>query len=335
MTVSDALLTVVFCAGAALSLAASYLLVSRLERVGARFGLTEAALGMLAALAADAPEITAAVTALISGDSRIGAGVVIGSNAFNLAALLGLAALVAGRIALHRRVIVMEGVVALWIAGVCVAVVVGALSAAAGLAIALAVFLPYLLLLATPHERLTRLGLPPAWSSWLASAIAEEEAELEPAIHPQRGRRRDSAEALLAVAVVVGASVAMERSASTLGARAAVPEIVIGGLVLACVTSLPNAVAAVYLARRGRGTATLSTATNSNALNVVAGLLLPGVILGLGGSSTPSTLIAVWYLGMTALAMVCAYAGRGLNRASGTLIIATYLSLAVVLVAVA
>ena len=48
-----------------------------------------------------------------------------------------------------------------------------------------------------------------------------------------------------------------------------VPPIVIGGLVLAAVTSLPNAVAAVYLARRGSGTAVLSTALNSNALNVL------------------------------------------------------------------
>ena len=44
---------------------------------------------------------------------------------------------------------------------------------------------------------------------------------------------------------------------------------------LAVVTSLPNAVSAVYLARRGRGAAVLSTALNSNAINVVGGLLIP------------------------------------------------------------
>ena len=57
----------------------------------------------------------------------------------------------------------------------------------------------------------------------------------------------------LAVLTVVAASIAMEKSASRLGARHHVPDIVVGGLVLAAVTSLPNAVAAVYLARRGRG----------------------------------------------------------------------------------
>jgi Ca2+/Na+ antiporter len=63
-----------FFAGALVSLATSWLLVSRLERVGERLGLSEALLGMVAALAADAPEVTAAVSAIASGEQRLGAG---------------------------------------------------------------------------------------------------------------------------------------------------------------------------------------------------------------------------------------------------------------------
>ncbi len=79
------------------------------------------------------------------------------------------------------------------------------------------------------------------------------------------------------------------------------PQIITGGVVLAAVTSLPNAVAAVYLAARGRGAAMLSTTLNSNTLNVTAGLLLPATIIGLGAPSVHSVLIAVWYLGLTAV----------------------------------
>ena len=143
--------------------------------------------------------------------------------------------------------------------------------------------------------------------SWLCEAITEEDLELEPAIHPRRGRARDSIVAATAVLIVVGASIAMELTASTLGARHAFPQIVIGGLILAAVTSLPNAVAAVYLAGRGRGAATLSTAMNSNAINVAVGLLLPATIVGLGAPSGQGTLIAVWYLGLTAFSLACAY----------------------------
>jgi cation:H+ antiporter len=323
-TVPDPLLIFVFLLGAAVSLVASWLLVSRLERIGARLGLSEALLGMLAALAADAPEITAAVTALIAHQSRIGAGVVLGSNVFNLAALLGLAAVVAGGIVLHRRVIALEGVVALWIAAVCLSVVLGVLSVVVGLALAVAVLVPYLAILGVRHERLRHIGLPAAWASWLEGAIVEVQDELLPAIHPRRGRARDYREAAIALLVVVGASIAMEQTASTLGMRAEIPQIVIGGLVLAAVTSLPNAVAAVYLAGRGRGAATLSTALNSNALNVIAGLLLPATVVGLGAASGQTTLVAAWYLGLTALALACAYAGRGLHRWSGAMIICAY-----------
>jgi len=134
----------------------------------------------------------------------------------------------------------------------------------------------------------------------------------------------DGIVAAIAVLVVVGASLAMEQAASKIGTRHAIPQIVVGGLILAGVTSLPNAVAAVYLSRRGRGTATLSTAMNSNAINVAAGLLLPATIVGLGGSSGQATLIAACSLGLTAFALGCAYTSHGLRRRHGALIILAY-----------
>jgi cation:H+ antiporter len=263
--VSDVLLAVVFVLAAAVSLATSWLLVTRLERIGARIGLSEALLGMLAALAADAPEITASVTALAGHHSRIGAGVVLGSNVFNLAALLGLGAVVAGEIRLHRRVIILEGTVAILIATICLAVVLGGPGPGVGLFAALAVLVPYLIVSGVSAKRLGTFGLPHAWVCWLSEAVAEEDQELEPAIHPPRATGLDVLVAVLATVVVVGASIAMELTASSLGPRHHVAEIVIGALVLASVTSLPNAVSALYLAVRGRGAATLSIALNSNA----------------------------------------------------------------------
>jgi cation:H+ antiporter len=335
LAASDPLLGAAFLIAAAISLAASWLLVTALERVGARVGLSEALLGMLAALAADTPEITAAVTALINHDPHIGAGVIIGSNVFNLAALIGLAGLVAGYVALHRRVIELAGAVALWIAVVTVAVAEAWCTPATGLVLVVAVMLPYLVVLGLGHERLARLPLPRPWTSWLGAAVTEEELELEVAIHPTRGRGRDAALTLLAVAVVVGASVAMEESASELGRRHAVPSIIVGALVLAGVTSLPNAVAGIYLAARGRAAATLSTALNSNAINVLAGLLIPTTLLGIGAPSSQTTFIAVAYLAMTALVLVASYLRAGLSRGAGAIIVAAYLGFAAVLIAIA
>jgi cation:H+ antiporter len=315
----------IFLAGAAISLGASYLLVTRLERIGERIGLSEALLGVVAALAGDAPEITSAVTALAMHQNKVGAGVVIGSNVFNLAALLGLGAVVAGSIALHRNVVLLGGVIGIWVAVVCLVTVLGLIPVAAGLVATLAALVPYIIVLGAGGERLRRFALTRRWESWLALAVSEEEQELSEVIHPRHGRGRDVATAAAMLVIVVVASVAMERAATELGTHFAIPEIVIGGVVLAAVTSLPNSVAAVYLAARGRGAAMLSTTLNSNALNVTAGLLVPATITGLGPPSAQSNLIAVWYLVLTVVALAFAYRDSGVRRASGALIIGAYL----------
>jgi cation:H+ antiporter len=322
---------IVFLLSAAASLAASWLLVSRLEALAGRAGLSEGMLGLVAALAADAPEITAAVSALVHHQTHVGAGVTLGSNVFNLAALLGLGAAVAGRIALHRKVIVLGGVVALWVAAVSVLVVTGLLSPEAGIGVVAVVFVPYVVVLAAEGWPDRLVPRPPAGlTRWLATAVAQEEAELEPALEPALhprpgGARADGAVAAAALTAVVLASTVMELTATTLGARLAVPDIVTGAIVLAAVTSLPNAVAAVYLANRGRGAAVLSTALNSNALNVIAGFLIPAAIIGLGPPSGPTTLVTAWYAGLTAAVLAAAYRGSGLRRGAGLAIITAYL----------
>jgi len=143
-------------------------------------------------------------------------------------------------------------------------------SAAAGLALALAVLVPYIIL---PELRPCSPGAPAgraALGRWLAVAVSQEEQELNEAHPPIVGRRRDVVVAGIALLLVVVASVAMERTRR--------PSVTLRRgrdchrrVVLAAVTSLPNAVAAVYLAMRGRGAAMLSTTLNSNALNVTPG----------------------------------------------------------------
>jgi cation:H+ antiporter len=227
--------------------------------------------------------------------------------------------------------VILEGAVGLWLALLSLAVVAGLVGPAVGLLLALLVFVPYAAYsVAHPVSR-ARLRLPGRLAAWLAGAVAEEEAELAVAIRPQRGDGRDAGVACVAVIVVIAASVVMEETATTLGADAGLAPIVVGGLVLAGVTSLPNAVAAVYLASRGRGTATLSEAFNSNALNVVIGLLVPGTVLGLVAPSRDATFVALSYLALTAGAVVLALQGRGLDRRAGSLIILGYIVFAVVI----
>lgn len=322
-----------FLVGALVSTAASALLVSRIERVGGRIGLSEALLGMVAALCADGPEITSSVTALRSGQHAVGVGVVLGSNLFNLAALLGLGALVAGRISFHRRVVVLEGAVALVMVAAAILVAGGVLPPGAALAGGAIVFAPYLALIGLPSlGPLARIGVPERWRSWLARAVREEEAELEPIPAGELRRQpKDLALALASLVAVIGASILMEHAAVRLGSHYGVSDAVTGTVTLAAVTSLPNAVAAIYLARRGRGAAVLSEAMNSNALNVLVGLLLVGTLAGLGPGGGAGLEAAWWYGGLTLASLAAIYAAKGIGRLTGGAIIGTYLLFVVLL----
>ena len=99
---------------------------------------------------------------------------------FNIASLLGLGALVAGRIALHPRVVVFAGAVALSTA-VCLAVVEGVIGPAAGLALTAVVLAAYVVLVGWGPALLRsgRLPLADRAESWLLEAVAEEELEME------------------------------------------------------------------------------------------------------------------------------------------------------------
>jgi cation:H+ antiporter len=170
---STAIAAVGFLAGAAASLATSWVLVTRIERIGARLGLSDAMLGLVAALAADTPEISSAVSALLQHQPSVGVGVVLGSNVFNLAALLGLGAVLAGGIALHRRVVALEGAIAIWVAMVALLTVLRVTTAAVGLPLVSVVLVPYVLLAGMRRpSRMGRLGTGPL-RRWLGDTLAE------------------------------------------------------------------------------------------------------------------------------------------------------------------
>jgi cation:H+ antiporter len=102
-----------FLVSLAVTLAAARLFARRLDRLGVRFGFPEALIGLLTALAADGPEISSALFALAKGANDVGVGVLVGSNGFNLAAMIGLSALLAGRVRPPREVVVLEGTIGL------------------------------------------------------------------------------------------------------------------------------------------------------------------------------------------------------------------------------
>src|SRR5947209_17214658 len=101
-----------FFGGLIVTVASSIVLARELDRIGERLGFSEALLGIVTALGADGPEISSAVAAIVSGHNDTGVGVVVGSNVFNIAALLGLSAVIAGAVRIHPHGLALVGAVA-------------------------------------------------------------------------------------------------------------------------------------------------------------------------------------------------------------------------------
>src|ERR671923_2800372 len=126
MSIGTALLVFLVCLSA--TLISSEVLVRGLTVLGTKLKWTDGFLGLLTALGADAPEISAAIAALFAGAADLGRGVVLGSNLFNLAMLLGLSAVLAGQVRMRRQGLTLDGTVALFTLLVVAALLLGLLA---------------------------------------------------------------------------------------------------------------------------------------------------------------------------------------------------------------
>lgn len=321
----------VFCVSVAASLAASLVFGRKLDEVSERLGASEGLHGILTALGADAPEISTAIAAVAASHGKLGVGVVIGSNVFNLAALLGLSAVVAGHVAIHRHGLLLNGGAALAVTGIAAALIFGAVGAVPATILLFAVLGPYVVLLSTRPARIARLVPAGSTQRFLVAAVSEEVEDLRTDESPPRASAADALALAASLAVIIAASVGMVHAATDLGRHWGVSDIVVGTLVLAALTSLPNVLTAVRLALHGRGAAVVSEALNSNSLNVLAGLALPALAVSFGAASGIESFSVWWLVGMTVLAVAVVYAGNGLGRFAGAGIVLLYVPFVIVI----
>jgi cation:H+ antiporter len=313
-----------FVASIALMLLASALFARRLDHVGLRLGLPEALLGLLTALAADAPEISSAISALVQHDHAVAVGVVVGSNAFNLAAMLGLSAVVAARVRARHETLELEAFVGLWLLAVMLAVVAGGLGATLGAGLVAAVAVPYVALLAAGPRLARRLPLGVAEARFVRRSFGERH-------RPQRSldSRREAmglvAILMLALGLIVAGSVGAVRAATDLAEAWSVPDTIVGVVVLAILTSLPNAWTGVRFGLQRRGSALLSETLNSNSINLVAGLGVPAALGSLATFSGLAIFDVAWLVAMTATALALFGRRGGAGRAAGAFLIVLYL----------
>jgi cation:H+ antiporter len=312
----------VFVVALVVTLGAATTFARRLDQLGARFGLSEVSIGLLTAIAADAPEISSALGALIKGAHDASVGVIVGSNTFNLAAMLGVSVLVAGCVQVSRRTLLLEGTVSLAVTAIVIGLLLGWLPVAPAVAL-IALFVgPYLVLVLGGYDLARRLRL-----GRLAKVVLERDAEI--GVHDQRqgaefATRQQLAMMAVDLVLILAGSFGMVQAALTLGDRWGVAPGLVGALILGPLTSLPNALTGIRLGLRGRGAALVTEALNSNSINLVAGVALPSMFVVLTARSGQEH-ADLALLGIAMLATIGLLAARGgMERRGATIIIALY-----------
>ena len=319
----------VFLACLIMTLVSSEVLVRGLTVLGTKLTLTEGFLGLLTALGADAPEIASAIAAMLAGAADLGRGVVLGSNIFNLAMLLGLSAVLAGQVRMRRQGLLLDGTVALFTLLVVSALLLGLLTPVLTLALLAIVLLPYVLLVGLHPRQVDHLPLPDGLARLLAVAASQ--------IHGEHKHQQETAGSWLPVLLVplsllaiVLASVWLVRAALALAQAWHLPHALAGGVILASLTSLPNAYTAAHLARRERGAAVVSATVNSNTINLVVGLALPALVIGMRSAASDVGVELGWLLGMTVIGLLLLLPAKGMTRVGGVGMIILYLLFVVV-----
>lgn len=261
------------------------------------------------------------MVAIAAGAGGVGVGVVVGSNLFNLAALLGLSALVAGGVRVRRGPLILDATVGLFVVAATVAILAGMISPIAGGLLISPVIAVYVVLLVVPRRSLRRFRP-------LAGGVPKNLYEVPVEVthdHPVARHGSWTPVALLpgALAGVVGGSFVMVHQALEARAFLHLSDGVLGTIVLAALTSLPNLWVALHFARTGRGTALFSSAMNSNTINLVGGLIVPALFAGTAAARA-SLPYFTWLAVLTLLASLAPLPRRRLSRTAGALIIAIY-----------
>jgi cation:H+ antiporter len=277
------------------------------ETVGRAAGLSSFIVGVvIVGFGTSLPELVASVLAVVRDASEIVMANVLGSNIANLGLVLGLGAVVAGRLRIHRR---LENIDLPLLAAATALVALMALDGrvvrleAALLMAALAAYVR----VCFRHEDGGGAPLPTAEG---------------PGPVPRRALRAGLVLVVSGAVIWLGAEGTV-RSVVEIAVRFAIPTETLAVTAVAIGTSLPEVAVTLMAARRGRLEMAVGNIVGSNVFNLLAVAGVAGLV---GPLVVPASLVVLalpTMAGITVVAMVM-LASRDVSRWEGAFLLVTY-----------
>lgn len=335
------LLIAVFVASLLIAVGAAGAFTRRLEIISDRLSFSPGLLSLLGALGANIPNYVASLAAAISGQVGVGVGIIVGSNIYNMAVILGLSAF-ASPVRRGMTLSHQEAQDARVVGGITLAIMV-----LAGLAAGVfswkvfpspshqAMLEAHIALLVL---NLLTLGL---FGALAAHALRRQrpESHLPPKSVAKQvdpvfsvsslsswGTRRVLGEMVVALCIALGGVMVMVQAGEAAALDLHLPSPILSLLILAVATSLPNTVVAFTLARTGRASASVEEVFSSNGVNAALGIALPLLFWsGIQEDRFLVTLDGPLMVILTCVALLLVFKRR-VSRAVGVLLVLVYVA---------
>jgi cation:H+ antiporter len=311
-------LTILFFVGGLIGLVlGAELLVRGASRLALSFGISPLVVGLtIVAFGTSAPEMAVSTGAVLSGQTDIAIGNVVGSNIFNVLFVLGAAALITPLV-VNIQLIRQEVPIMI---GASILLLVLGLDGKIGFldgAILLALLIAYTVFLIIQSRAETR------------SAQDQYATEIEPAAPGGWDARLPVQLLLIAVGLgllVLGSDWLV--TASTIFAKSlGVSDLVIGLTIVAAGTSMPEVATSLMAAIKGERDIAVGNAVGSSTFNILGCLGLSGLVSGDLGLIMPAAVLHfdIWVMIAVALACLPVFiTGREIARWEGGVFLLYY-----------
>ncbi len=305
----------IFAAGMAVLTFGAELLVKGSSRLAAAFGVSPLLVGLtLVAFGTSAPEMAVSVGAVLQDQPDLAIGNVVGSNVFNVLAILGLSALVAP-LAIDRQLIRWD-----------VPIMVGA---------SLLVWLMCSDQAVSRFEGGVLFGLLLVYIGWSIWKARSDPTRVSEAVGdtPPRRPLRDGLLIIAGLALLIIGSELLLDAAVAIARGFGISELVIGLTIVAAGTSLPELATSVLATLRGQREIAVGNVIGSNIFNIFGVLGLSALVADYGlpvAKAAQHVDIPV----MVAVAIACLpiFFTRLISRHEGATLLALYVVYATYLV---
>ncbi len=284
-------------------------LVRGASSLALRLGISRLAVGLtVVAFGTSAPELVVSLEAAIAGSGDLAVGNVVGSNIFNIAVILGLAALVCP-IPVHEQAVRLDAPIGLAVALLLVLLLLdGALGRIEGLAL-LALLAAYTAFNIVLARRRVRAGL----EDWPEAPFAG----------PAGGLWRELLLIVLGLGLLVAGANLLVGHAILLARLLGVGEAVIGLTIVAAGTSLPELATSLVAAWRRQADIAVGNVVGSNVFNILGILGAASLVSPMASDGVGRTDLLVMVL-FSVLLLPLLYTDRLLHRLEGVLLLLLY-----------